>query len=60
MITDNYLTSAIETMAEVKKELEAEISRLKQHDVETANLENILRLLKKIDSFLVRIQEAFN
>ena len=60
MITDNYLTIAIETMAEVKKELDAEISRLKQHDVDTANLENILRLLKKIDSFLVRIQEAFN
>ncbi len=59
MITDNYLHDAIETIEEVRKEMEYEISRLRKHNVDTGNLEHIQRLIKKTDSFLHRIQEAF-
>ncbi len=60
MITDNYLNEAIEAIEEVKKEMEYEISRLKKYDVDTGNLEHIQRLIKKVDSFLLRIKEAYN
>jgi hypothetical protein len=60
MITDNYLDGAIETIGEVKKEMEYEISRLQKHEVDTGNLEHIQRLIKKVDSFLSRIKEAYS
>ena len=59
MITDNYLNNAIETIEEVKKEMEYEISRLKKHDVDTGNLEHIQRSIKKTGSFLQRMREAY-
>ncbi len=60
MITDNYLNDAIETIEEAKKELQYEMDRLKRHKVDTGNLEHIHRLMKKVDSFLLRIKEAYS
>jgi hypothetical protein len=60
MITDNYLDEAIEAIEQAKKELGYEITRLQKHSVDTGNLEHISRLLKKVDSFLVRIKEAYS
>ncbi len=60
MITDNYLDEAIETVERAQKELDYEIVRLKKHDIDTNNLEHINKLIKKVDSFLVRIKEAFS
>lgn len=60
MITDNYLDEAIESIEQAKKELAYEIARLQKHSVDTGNLEHINRLLKKVDSFLVRIKEAYS
>ena len=60
MITDNYLDDAIETIEHAKKELDYEITRLQKQSIDTGNLEHIDRLLKKVDSFLVRIKEAFS
>ena len=59
MITDNYLDEAIETIEQTKKELQYEIDRLDRHEVDTSNLEHINRLVKKVDSLLVRIKEAY-
>lgn len=60
MITDNYLNDAIESIEEVKKEMEYEISRLQKHEVDTGNLEHIQRLIKKVDSFLTRMKDAYS
>jgi chromosome condensin MukBEF complex kleisin-like MukF subunit len=60
MITDNYLNDAIETIEQAKKELDYEITRLQKQSIDTGNLEHIDRLLKKVDSFLVRIKEAYS
>jgi len=60
MITDYYLNDAIEAVEDAKKALNAEIERLKTNKVDTANLEHVEQLLKKVDSFLVRIKEAFS
>lgn len=60
MITDNYLDDAIETIEQAKKELDYEITRLQKQSIDTGNLEHIDRLLKKVDSFLVRIKEAYS
>lgn len=60
MITDNYLDDAIETIEQAKKELDYEITRLQKQGIDTGNLEHIDRLLKKVDSFLVRIKDAYS
>lgn len=60
MITDNYLDDAIETIEQAKKELDYEITRLQKQSIDTGNLEHIDRLLKKVDSFLVRIKDAYS
>lgn len=60
MITDYYLNDAIDAVEDAKKALNAEIERLKTVNVDTANLEHVEQLLKKVDSFLVRIKEAFS
>jgi len=60
MITDNYLNDAIETIEKAKKELNYEIARLQKHSFDTGNLEHIDKLLKKADSFLIRIKEAYS
>jgi hypothetical protein len=60
MITDNYLDDAIETIEQAKKELDYEITRLQRQSIDTGNLEHIDRLLKKVDSFLVRIKDAYS
>ena len=60
MIHDDYLDNAIETIEEVKKEMQYEIDRLKRQNVDTGNLEHIEHLIKKVDSYLVRIREAFS
>ncbi|MDY0091225.1 MAG: hypothetical protein RBT80_00825 [Candidatus Vecturithrix sp.] len=59
MITDNYLDDAIETIQLAKQELQYEIDRLTRQNVDTANLDHINRLIKKVDSFLVRMKEAY-
>ena len=60
MITDNYLDGAIETIQEARKEMDQEIARLKDHDVDIETLKRINRLLKKTDSLLVRMREAYS
>ena len=60
MITDNYLDDAIETIAEARKEMDAELARLKIQGVDVENLERISRSLKKADSLLVRMREAYS
>ena len=60
MITDYYLNDAIGAVEDEKKALDEEINRLKAQHVDTTNLEHIEHLLKKVDSFLVRIKEAFS
>ncbi len=60
MISDNYLNSAIESIEEARKEMEYEIVRLQKHKVDTGNLEHIQRLIKKVDSLLVRIKESYS
>ncbi|GAK52550.1 hypothetical protein U14_03802 [Candidatus Moduliflexus flocculans] len=60
MITDYYLNDAIDAVEDAKKALNAEIERLKTVNVDTTNLEHVEQLLKKVDSFLVRIKEAFS
>lgn len=60
MITDNYLNDAIDTIEEAKKEMEYEIARLQKHSIDTGNLEHIQRLLKKVDSFLTRMKDAYS
>jgi hypothetical protein len=60
MIKDNYLEDAIDTIQLAKQELQNEIDRLDRHEVDTANLEHINRLVKKVESFLVRMKEAYS
>ena len=60
MITDYYLNDAIGAVEDAKKALDDEITRLKTQHVDTTNLEHVEHLLKKVDSFLVRIKEAFS
>ena len=60
MITDNYLNDAIETIELAKQELQYEIDRLTRQNIDTGNLEHISRLIKKADSFLVRMKEAYS
>ena len=60
MITDNYLDDAIDTIQLAKQELQNEIDRLDRHEIGTGNLEHINRLIKKVESFLVRMKEAYS
>lgn len=60
MITDYYLNDAINAVEDAKKALHEEVERLKTQAVDTTNLEHVEQLLKKVDSFLVRIKEAFS
>ncbi|GAK58877.1 hypothetical protein U27_05852 [Candidatus Vecturithrix granuli] len=60
MITDNYLDDAIETIQLAKQELQYEIDRLDRQKIDTGNLEHISRLIKKVDSFLIRMKEAYS
>ena len=60
MITDNYLNGAIETIEEARNEMDAELARLKIQEVDVENLERISRLLKKVDSLLIRMREAYS
>ena len=60
MIKDNYLEDAITTLEDAQRALAEEISALKQRGVVAENLENVQRLLSTVDSYLLRIQEAFS
>lgn len=60
MISDKYLDNAIESIEEVRKEMEYEIIRLQKHEIDTGNLEHIQRLVKKVDSLLVRIKDSYS
>ncbi len=60
MIKDNYLEDAITTLEDAQRTLAEEISALKQRGVVAENLENVQRLLSTVDSYLLRIQEAFS
>ena len=60
MIKDNYLEDAITTLEDAQRTLAEEISALKQRGVAAENLEHVQRLLSTVDSYLLRIQEAFS
>ena len=60
MIKDNYLEDAITTLEDAQRTLAEEISALKRQGVNADNLENVQRLLSTVDSYLLRIQEAFS
>jgi hypothetical protein len=60
MITDNYLNGAIETLEEARKEMDAELARLKAQEIDIENLERLSRSLKKAYSLLVRMREAYS
>ncbi len=60
MIKDNYLEDAITTLEDAQRALAEEISALKQRGVVAENLESVQRLLSTVDSYLLRIQEAFS